>query len=327
VTRSLVALALTLLLPLGAAAQEALSWRLATGTQLRYRATSDQTSKQTVGDFDFETKQTLGLVWSLSVDEVDADSNAAVRTRYDEVRVDLNLMSTGRLSWDSTNPEDLKRYKDPTVKPYVELVGSEFGFSMRPDGGVVEGSVRGFDAIRKEIRKGVGGGPFAEATIMPALADEAIRAELERSFRVLPEGPVGPGARWENQVRRPVPVLGALRFDNTFRLARFEETEAGRVAVIELTVAITPAPGPEPPADAQPPALLEASHVEFVEGGGEGTVRFLVTRGCLEGSQLTSRMTLRSRAKEPVAPNQSDGGSLQTVRTEVTQVVTVELLD
>ncbi|GIW71051.1 MAG: hypothetical protein KatS3mg102_0593 [Planctomycetota bacterium] len=321
-------LALALAGPAAAAdaAPELLAWRLVPGRELRYRFTSDQLSHQQLEGRQFTTRQLHSLVWTMRVQELEApEGPAIVRLRYDAVKVELDLMSTGRLRWDSTDPEDLKRQKDPTIRPYAALVGGELGFAMRPDGSVLEGSLVGLAAIRERVLQELGDGPFARHTLGVALSDAAVRSELERAFRVLPPEPAAPGASWRHRVVRPVPVLGGLAFDQDFRLAAFEQGPAGRLARIELVSAIAPAPGALPPPEPTPQdAFLQALAVEFQGGGGQGEVLFSLDAGCLLRSTLRSRMKLASRIGEPVAS--ADGPGATRVATEVEQTITVELL-
>jgi hypothetical protein len=293
-------------------------WKLAKGDVLRYKMTADQKTTQDLGRGDpFDTAQRSTIVWRLAVQEVDPAGNARILCRFEAVAIDMDQMMIGRVAWDSTKKEDAARADDPVIQPFAQLVGKEFNFGMSASGRVTD--VRGYEDVARALLSSVKDNPLAQAALASGFGDEAVRASLEGAFAVVPKAPVERGATWQRTSERRIPLLGTLRYATEFRL---DDLEAGgaraRIGAKTRLDVVEPA-GTEAAAD-----LAKRLDVEWKGGGGEATIAFGVEAGRLERSESRVEMTLRSKARPPVAPGEGPGAV--GVDVKVRQLVVVELL-
>ena len=309
-----------------AGAGESLAWRFETGESLRYRLHSDQTARQLATDNSEatpsgQTRQVQTLEWTLSALDVSAMRVTTLSCRYDALAVELDLLGYGHMRWDSANAEDRTRQSDPTIHPFAQLVSSTFQFALASDGSVRPDSLKGGDALRKAALTGMGDNTFVRVALGPALSDEAITNELSRAFAVLSSDAVNIGEEWTTQSTRPAPLLGELRFRTTYHLVGIETTEAGeRLATLTSRLAIEAEPG-----HSGSGLKLEGMSVKLLSARGTGGLVFSVSGGHLVRSSMQAQMTLESTTTDPVAP--STGLQAITIRTQVDQTLTVELLN
>jgi hypothetical protein len=324
--RSLALVALTLLASTVLAADPPappLSWRLEKGAVLRYRYTTDQTTRHRQPNAPpetdaIETHQVERVEYRLTVLENDlATGTARVLCRYDQVAIELDTMALGKSAWDSKKEEDRARADDPAVRPFAHLLGQEFSFVLGADGAVSD--VRGLDAVRRAVMAGLEDSAYARTALGGVFSDEAVRGELERGFRCLPPRGAAPGATWRPPpFEQPIPLLGTLVYDVDSKLESLDGGTATTSFKVRLSKGAPPAPAAGDP-------IAQTIAVDLREGSGEGRAVFSATRGALERSEATFAMKLATRLLEPVAPK--SGPKAVEALSEVAEKVTVERID
>ncbi|MHC4393976.1 MAG: DUF6263 family protein [Planctomycetota bacterium] len=317
-----------LFVPQAALAQDAgppfeLRWKLAPGDELRYRVVSDQTARQHVMEKVFDTAQKETIEYQLTAQERTPDGNLRLTCRYDRVALALNQLILGEMAWDSAKPEDAKDRELPNVRPYAALLGRSFLMTLRPDGSIPKGGIKGYDEIRDAVLEPVADQPFANSAIAPAFSDEAIRSSFERVFRLGPGEAVQPGATWKHAFTQPVALMGELRYQVDYQLVALEGEPGRRIAHVTYTVSIT-APEPNGSAEAEPATASEAMRVVLTEGGGQGEARFAIDQGRLLQSRTEVFMDVSTAMVDSLGP--SGGPGERAVRSEVRQTITLDWL-
>jgi hypothetical protein len=307
------------------AADFALRWRLEKGEVLRYRMVAEQkTTHGAQNGEPVETSQRTRIVWRLAVREIDRAGNARIDCRYEEVAVDLDQLVLGHIAWDSTKKEDLASGDDPAVRPFAELVGQQFSFSLAPDGTVRE--VAGFDRIVKAMLSGLEDNPIAVAALSSGYGEDAVRAALERSFAVVPAASAVPeNARWRRESEQSVPVLGTIRYETDFAIEGVKRPEGGGPGLFRIgaNVRLSAVPPAAPGEEGAAQGFERWLGVVFEGGSGSAAISF-AERGYLEKSETRLEMKLRTSAKPPVAPAEGPGAA--AIEAVVRETVTVERL-
>jgi len=289
-----------------------LRWRFEKGEPpLLYRYASKQTSEMTfagapAGSEPARSRVDLRLDYRLSVQETDpATGVAQILCRYEEVALAGEQVLLGKFAFDSAT-EDARLVDDPRLKPYAALVGLEFVFLLAPDGRVPE--VRGLDKVRQAMLLGSEDNPVAVHDVRTHFGDAAVRAQLERSFHVVPDDPAAAsGARWARTVEAPVALLGGVRHETAYVLA---ERDAGGMARIAFETKL--AKGETPPDPTVPQhGLVELA---LVGGGGSGEILFDAAAGRIARSSQRVEMEVKARLEMP--EGREPGQATSRVRME-----------
>lgn len=207
--------------------------RLKQGEVYRLRTTIDQRINQGGGANPQATEQTFAVVYSMTVEGVDAAGNMNVATKYEAVLF-RQKGPAGAVEYDSANPP---KQVPQAARPFAALAGLGFRSTITPAGRVT--GVQGLEAMFSElVRKlDLPEGP-ARAAAQKALAaqfgEEAMKQNLQNLFGLFPDAPVDVGQSWRRRVAidKGVPFV----IDGTHTL----KSRAGGVARIEVKATLTP---------------------------------------------------------------------------------------
>lgn len=143
--------------------------------------------------------QSLGIVYTMTVDDVGPDGAMTLATKYDSV-VFRQKGPAGATEYDSANPP---KAVAPSAKPFSVLPGLTFRMTVGPEGTVK--SVEGLGEMIAEVvrRLEPPEGP-AKASMLKTLNDRfgepAMKQNLQSLFAFYPAKPVAVGEAWERKV-------------------------------------------------------------------------------------------------------------------------------
>ena len=198
-----------------------------------------QTISQTVGGKETTTEQTMAVGSSFAVEEVDAAGAMKCRMTWERTRM-LMKSPMMNVDYDSRNPPEVVPLP---AKGVASLVGKSFELEFRADGTV--GKVAGLDRAFDEMLGAVDlpEGPVKESfreNLRNQFGDEAIRDMLEKSMRIYPKDPVGPGDAWKVRIDLRKPMT--LNMEADYRLVE----RRGGVAVLDVDSRVTTPDDAEP---------------------------------------------------------------------------------
>jgi hypothetical protein len=182
-------------------AQEKLELRLhlTKGETRHVITTVEQHINQTVGPNRQATDQTFAVGYVMSVEQVDADGNTKLATKYESVRLSQKGPA-GALEYDSANPP---KQVPQGAKPFAALVGLGFTATVTPSGKVT--AVEGLDAMFAELlRKLELSDGAAKAAVQKLLSEQfgeqVMKENVENMFALYPDAPVSVGDSWRRRV-------------------------------------------------------------------------------------------------------------------------------
>jgi hypothetical protein len=184
-------------------------------------------------------EQSLGIAYTMTVDDVSPDRAMTLATKYDSVAFRQRGPS-GAIEYDSTNPP---KAVPPSAKPFSVLPGLAFRMTVGAEGTVK--SVDGLDEMLAEIvrRLELPEGP-AKASMLKTLSERfgepAMKQNLQNLFALYPPHAVAVGETW----RRKVASGGGLPLlvESTYTL----KGRTGGVAEVKIESKITPDPNAAP---------------------------------------------------------------------------------
>jgi hypothetical protein len=204
--------------------------------------------------------QSVGVGYTMSVDDVDADGAMTIATRYESVTF-RQKGPAGTTEYDSAKPP---KVVPPSAKGFAVLPGLAFRMTVTPAGTVK--SVEGLDEMLAEIvrRLELPEGP-ARASMLKALGEQfgeaAMKQNLQNLFAIYPPGPVAVGETWGRKVvvSRGFPML----IDATYTL----KGRSAGVAEVAMDAKLLPV------ADAGPVELGTGKMTYALTGEQHGTAR------------------------------------------------------
>jgi hypothetical protein len=211
------------------------------------------------------------------------------------------------MSFDSAVPS--KKEADPNqTSPFHKIPGSTLRLGLTAEGTVRE--VIGHSAWLATV---VGKEPGPEGELISQQFSESFVQQLADFGRAFPPGLVAVGQSWPYRTEVRAGALGKIVADTTVSLARWEDHEQHRFAVLESKGTLKGVPDPDTPGD----ALLSLE-----EGSVSGRSWFDPELGALVESVVEQTMRLSGEAAAP--PGVISSGA--TFITEIGQRVTVKLV-
>ena len=304
--------------------QVTLAWKFKAGETSNWKLTEVASEETTDRSESVTQKQTTTIYWTQKVEKVDGDV-ATLNIKYTRVVYEqqTSLNSATPVKFDSKNPEDMQRAEsDLALRPFRALVAND-GFTVRikPNGEVVE--VKGYSDMLEKMFDGLNDDIFVQlkAALKTQFSDEAMKDQLGQLWRVLPDGPVTVGKRWNRLVTQPVMFVGKLKADQDFRLESVDTAE-GQPPVAKVSVSTIYSS--EDDGSATPPGAdaLEGFKISGSEWGGEqkGSVEFDINAGRIKKSTLESTMNVHLEAS---STSMAESTKL-TWDSKVTSTVTLE---
>jgi hypothetical protein len=218
-----------------ARAAETLRWKFKPGETLRYTMVQETTQGMKAMGQDFKTSinQTIDLHWS--VKNVGGDGVAELSQTIDRVRTKVEGPGNA-FEYDSQEGKEPEGQIANLLTPMLKtLVGAEFSFKMNGRGQLSDIKVpqKLLESLRQAGPAAGAGGFFSE---------EGMRNLISQSSLTLAEEPLEKGKTWPQQARIPVPMLGTMVLDKTYKFDGPTSQDAGvDLILLETKVSLEPA--------------------------------------------------------------------------------------
>ncbi len=181
--------------------------------------------------------QIVDLHWT--VRSVSADGAADLTQTVDRIRTRIEgagQPSAFEFDSDSKQPPADGPIAAQLVPLLKTLVGAEFTYKMSAMGELTDVKVP--DTLMESVRQANSGGGKT------VFSDEGMKNLVTQSGLTLPEKPIDPGGTWNHQNKVPLPLLGTMVMDKTYRL-KGTDASPPRRAEIELETRVTIQPAPQ----------------------------------------------------------------------------------
>lgn len=263
--------------------------KFAKGDTHRMNVTIDQTVLQTVQGARQETRQTIGVVYTFSVDDVDAAGVATITVQYDSVSFHARTPN-GPVDYDSSQPPG----QIPSMASgLAALVGQGYSMKTSPNGKVVE--VSGLDKLLAGVlgKLNVSEGPArtaAEKALREQINEQNMRSNLQNIFAPFPDKLVALGESWtrKNQISIGFPLV----IETTYTL----QNRQNGLALVDMTGASATAPD----------AIVDLGQMKMtyeLHGSLHGSLQILESNGWTQSAQtmqtLTGSATIRVANAQP----------------------------
>lgn len=282
--------------------------RLKKGETYNLRMTADQKISQTIQGQKQDIAQTIGMGYTFSVVDVEADGTASVKVTYQSV-VYKQDSPLGKFEYDSTKPGTTV---PDAAKGFSALVGQGFSMKISPTGTVKD--VQGVDAMLTQMiaKLDLPAGPTKDAlakSLRDQFGDQALKDSMASTMNIYPDKAVGVGESWSRKI--VISTGFPLTTDNTWTL---KERKNG-VATIEASSKISSNP------DA-PPIVIDPMKLRYdLSGEQKGTLELQESTGWTIRATMTQKLS--GQVKVEAMP-QLPGGMTWAISIE--SVITVESL-
>lgn len=264
-----------------------LRWRWVPGDVLRYRDTISQSIENPM--MGGEMRQTQTVVTRFVVASVENEV-ATLRTTYESMQMQTQTPFGPGLEWDSTDDPNGEKAADPIIGALALMIDKPFTIVVDELGRVrsVDGIREIFEAVQKHLEQS--DNPLAAVLVgqlESMFGPEAMRAQYQTFFGVVPPRPVRPFDRWSLVADLPNP-LGTLRNTLRYEFVDTETVNGERAAVITMQGDLKLRPLGEAD-DAGPSALFDID-LRDVEQSGE--IRFAIANGRVWSRTIRTQFTL-----------------------------------
>ena len=277
-----------------ALAQEKLNLRLhlKKGDAHKINVTLDQSIVQDVQGLKQRQQQTITIVYTFTVDDVDAQGASTIAVKYESVAFHAQTPA-GNIDYDSTHP--------PAQVPamaggFAGLVGQGYTMTIRPDGQVSQ--VTGLDKLLAAVlsKMNVPEGPAraaAERALRQQINEQNMKANLQNVFAPYPDHPVAVGESWGR--RTEISMGFPLVIESTYTL----KSREGGIAVIEVSGRALSPP------DAAPVDLGQMKMSYKLAGNQDGSIRIVESTGWTQTADMSQKLAGEAKIRVPNQPEQS----------------------
>jgi len=273
---TVLATLLTLLLAFAApaAAQTQLRWKLQPGQKLQHVISKEITIPANFGNDADNSRitQTIDVLWTVRA--VDAEGTAEIDQQFQRVRFQLAAPGGLQFAFDSQDegpPAGIAALFGPALQAIAK---ASFVMKMTSRGEIADLQVA------NDVLDAVKGVPVVGQLMSP----DVLSGMLIDGLYELPEGPVEPGATWNDTAEANVPQIGTLTSMVKLTYAGSEEVDGRTLARIDVEASTTQA-GEARPGDAP-------AQVKIKEQTSTGVVLFDDQAGLLVQSQVTQKLHL-----------------------------------
>ena len=292
-----LSLALILLLSIclasWSAAQSKVELRLSVhkGETHQISSTLDQTVRQTINGVAQEMKQKIGIGYTFTVSEIDANGVASARIRFNSVSFHAKTPA-GPVDYDSDHPPS----QVPAMAMGVAaMLGQGFALKVTSDGRVTEvsGLDNMFNAVIAKMNLPEGPSRAAiERTLRQQLDPENMKSNLQSVFAPFPDHSVAVGETWTRDVR--ISIGFPMNVQTTYALKGRENGTAN----IEI----------EGKAATAPNASIDLGQLQMeyhLEGMQSGSLQIIESTGWTRRAQLSQKLAGSATLQAPGAPPQN----------------------
>ncbi len=250
-----------------------LRWKFQPGETLHY--VMDQSAITSVKggpqDIKTTTTQTIDMDWT--VKEVGADGVASLTQTITRVRTKIES-AFATFEYDSQAPKDPEGPVAAGLLPMLKaLVGAQFSFRMTPQGELSDVKVP--DSLIEALRKA---GPAGGAGMFTA---EGMKNMVTESSLALPKDDLEAGKSWNRQTKVPMPPIGSMTIDKTYKFQGPDAAAGKDVVRIDLDTKI----------DVQPAADAKID-VKVKSQEGKGSFYFDNAAGRVSDSKVSEKIEM-----------------------------------
>lgn len=249
VRRALIGIAVLASASGSAIAQQALKYKWNKGDVLHYKAVQNKTAKTSGLGMTQDSKEDQEWVYRFEVKDVTADGVATLDMSVLSVKISAEQETGGHVSkatFDTTQPPENQYVEEPVnpnrrgpgrfegqMKPLGAMVGEHLTVVIDSAGAVqkVEGMAK---VVDKMLAKMNSPNPMVMRNLRMSMGDEAMRGNLERYFKVLPDRPVSTGDTWSTSYETM--ISGRMRVENNWTLSGMEDAASKLVAQVKVEV-------------------------------------------------------------------------------------------
>jgi hypothetical protein len=260
--------------------------RFAKGDVHHLHVTMEQTIEQTVRDVAHETKQTIVVDYSLTVEDVNEQGIAGISLRYDAVALHAPKTAGGPVEYDSASPPG---QVPQAASALAALVGQGFSFSITSAGKVtqVTGAQKMLETVLSHLSIPEGAARMAAEKVLRQQLDDAdLRQNLQNLFGPFPDHPVAIGDSWTRMTEMNIGF--PMTVQSTYALQGREDG----IAIVEVTGSIATAPDPSM-------ALNTLKMNYSLKGEQSGTIRIDEATGWLKAAEVSQHLNGSATVRGP----------------------------
>ncbi len=168
--------------------------------------------------------------------EVSAPDNAGNTTVVMETTRFRQEMKGGSMNMvlDTDDPGSLD--SSPAGKIFKSMVGVRLTMHFDKDW-----NVTGVDGVEQMWDRMADTDPMARQVFeqLKKFGSDGFAQTISQYTFVSPKEPVGEGAVWYPKLKMPLPGMGTMSYETKCKLTKLEKTDAGQIATIEMTGAVT----------------------------------------------------------------------------------------
>lgn len=178
-----------------------------------------------------DNAQEIRIVTHIQVDPPDATGGKQMTYTFARFRMksnvgDVDTDRPAKVRPAAAGPSDLME------AVYRAMLFSRIQFQVDDQERIV--SVQGFDPMWDRILR-VCPNPVAVEDLKKSFGEKALIEAVQAGGDLLPPSPVAPGATWNREVERTLPIIGTTRCSAQCSLEEIQDSAAGRMAKIHYT--------------------------------------------------------------------------------------------
>lgn len=265
-----------------------LSYRIIAISQQHQSIKADSTINQSL-------KQTLNYVVDMDVKDIDNDKVMDLKLTIKSIS--MNAEGNGRkVSYQSgtiKDPNELKNYME-----YESLVNNPFSIRLSPKGEILE--IYRVDKIVDKMLEIGGKKDSASADqkrqLQLSIAERGLKPIVQQMFRILPDKRVAIDSTWQYSYPSSIPPFQATNI-NKYKIESFEKlNNDDKIASIGAKLEIS-SMGKNKISD-------RGINYDFKnpEADGKGKIYFNMTKGCVQSSKTSLKVTLSFSMNAPKTP-------------------------
>lgn len=305
----------------------ALQWKFRNGKTYKYQMKQEMQSNTMASMMGGQQSVTSGMNQSLNYSEkvtgVDDKGLGTIEVKYDSIKLDMEIPMVGKITFDSSNKEDVEKLNDPANQMLASVAGplmamTRKSFTMTKDksGNILE--VKGFQELMKEL---LAEGSSLNPMVKAGLNEEWFSKMMKQSsnYNALPEQGVTVGSTWTKNINVPIPMMGTMKGSLNCTYAGDEVINNRKCARINQVIDMSFQMDQMPFAD--------KLDVEWKGEKGTGVIYFDYTEGVLVKNEVNMKMQMTMNPKKSgnKEEDEGDGGKEQEMLKNMNMTMDMEM--